>query len=297
MVLSSKAFAKINLYLDVTGIRDNGYHNIKSIMQTVSLHDTVTMESLDADEDTRNIFLTCSEPAVPTGEKNIAYKAAAAFFREAGIDFYNCTIHIDKNIPMEAGLAGGSTDAAAVLRLLNKLYGSPFDSEKLCSIGATLGADVPFCIMVGTYLCEGIGEILTKVPSLMDCYIVVARGGEGISTPVAYGLVDEKWDRDFSCSGGDIGNLLMFLSHKDIDGIAYSMYNIFEDVILPSHSVASTLKEIMLDCGAVDAMMSGSGPSIFGIFDSEREAKLAADMAGGIAKAFICRPVGETENE
>ncbi|MBR4881399.1 MAG: 4-(cytidine 5'-diphospho)-2-C-methyl-D-erythritol kinase, partial [Clostridia bacterium] len=257
MLLQSKAYAKINLYLDVTGIRDNGYHNIKSIMQTVSLHDVVSVESTDAG--VSKIELTCSEPAVPTGEKNIAYKAAAAFFREAGITSYDCRIHIDKHIPMEAGLAGGSTDAAAVLRLLNKIHSSPFNTDELCRIGAILGADVPFCIVGGTCLCEGIGEVLTKMPALLDCHIVVARGGEGVSTPVAYGLVDEKWNCDFSHSGGDIGNLEMFLSHKDIDGIAHSMYNIFEDVILPSHGVASELKKIMLDCGAVDAMMSGSG--------------------------------------
>ena len=295
MILHTKAYAKINLYLDVTGIRDNGYHNIKSIMQTVSLHDVVSVESKDSD--TANIFLTCSEPAVPTGEKNIAYRAAIAFFSEAGITSFDCRIHIDKHIPMEAGLAGGSTDAAAVLRLLNKIYSSPFDTEKLCAIGAALGADVPFCIMGGTCLCEGIGEILTKMPDMPDCYIAVARGGEGISTPVAYGLVDEKWNRDFSCSGGNLGNLEGFLQHKDIDGIANSMYNIFEDVILSSHEVASKLKDIMLDCGAMGTMMSGSGPSVFGIFDSEQKAKTAADAASNFAKAFICTPIGDIENE
>ena len=194
---------------------------------------------------------------------------------------------------MEAGLAGGSTDAAAVLRLLNELYGTPFDTEKLCSIGAKLGADVPFCITGGTYLCEGIGEVLTKMPHMPDCYIVVARGGEGVSTPVAYGLVDDKWDRDFTKSGGDFNALGSAISNGDIKGITDAMYNIFEGVILPSHSVASKLKEIMLDCGAMGSMMSGSGPSVFGIFDSEDAAKKAVEKAGEIAKAFVCRPVGE----
>ena len=293
MIKSENAYAKINLYLDVTGIRDNGYHNIKSIMQTVSLCDTVTVEAEDTVANDTEITLTCSEPAVPTGEKNIAYKAALAFFREADIASYKCKIHIEKRIPMEAGLAGGSTDAAAVLRLLNKLYGYPFDTEKLCAIGAKLGADVPFCITGGTYLCEGIGEVLTHMPPMPGCYIVVARGGEGVSTPVAYGLVDDKWDRDFTKSGGDFDALSSSLSDEDINGITDAMYNIFEGVILPSHSVASKLKEIMLDCGAVGAMMSGSGPSVFGVFDSEEKAKKAADKASSMAKAFVCRPVGE----
>lgn len=295
MILKDKAYAKINLYLDVTGIRDNGYHNIKSIMQTVDLHDEITVESLFADEVTAQIELTCSEPAVPTGEKNIAYKAALAFFREAGISSYSCRIHIGKHIPMEAGLAGGSTDAAAVLRGLNKLYGEPFDMDSLCTVGARLGADVPFCIRGGTYLCEGIGEVLTPLPSMPDCHVVVARGGEGVSTPVAYRLVDEKWDRDFTKSGGDYDSLYGALDRGDLCGMADFMYNIFEDVILPDHTVASRLKEIMQECGAVGAMMSGSGPSVFGIFESPEDAKEAAEAAGEIARAFVCKPVGKVE--
>lgn len=295
MILTDKAYAKINLYLDVTGIRDNGYHNIKSIMQTVDLHDEITVESQGAADGEANITLTCSESAVPTGEKNIAYKAALAFFREAGIENYNCRIHIGKHIPMEAGLAGGSTDAAAVLRGLNKLYGEPFDMDGLCTIGARLGADVPFCIRGGTYLCEGIGEVLTPLPSMPDCHVVVARGGEGVSTPVAYGLVDEKWDRDFTKSGGNYDSLYDALDRGDLHGMADFMYNIFEDVILPDHSVASRLREIMQECGAIGAMMSGSGPSVFGIFESQDDAKKAAEAAGEIARAFVCNPVGKVE--
>ena len=297
MIKSENAYAKINLYLDVTGIRDNGYHNIKSIMQTISLCDIVTVETEGAAVNDSVITLTCSDPAVPTGDKNIAYKAAVAFLREAGITSYRCNIHIEKRIPMEAGLAGGSTDAAAVLRILNDLYDHPFDAEKLCSIGAKLGADVPFCIMGGTYLCEGIGEMLTEMSPMPDCYIVVARGGEGISTPVAYGLVDEKWNRDFTKSGGDFEALEYSNSHGDIRGISGSTYNIFEDVILPSHSVASKLKEIMLDCDAIGAMMSGSGPSVFGIFNSEMDAKKAADMTSSIAVSFVCRPINKTTSD
>lgn len=288
MIKSLNANAKINLYLDVTGIRDNGYHNIKSIMQTVNLCDTVTVETFD---DPCEIALTCSWPSVPTGEKNIAYKAAAAFYREYGMHDSGCRIHIEKRIPMEAGLAGGSTDAAAVLKLLNELYNKPFNMDRLCAIGAKLGADVPFCIMGGTMLCEGIGEMLSPLPPMPHCHIVVARGGEGISTPVAYGLIDEKHSRNFSSPGGDYHKLHNGLSCGSIHTVASSMYNIFEDVILPAHSVATKLKEIMIEHGALGAMMSGSGPSVFGLFMSEDAAAKAAEKAGTIAKAFICKPV------
>ncbi len=295
MILSTNAYAKINLYLDVTGIRDNGYHNIKSIMQTVDLHDEVTVETFRADKGDSMIELTCSDHAVPLGEKNIAYKAATAFFREAGIDSFNCRIHVAKHIPMEAGLAGGSTDAAAVLRLLNKLYGKPFDTDRLCSIGGKLGADVPFCIQGGTCLCEGIGEILTPLPSIPDCFIAVARGGEGVSTPVAYGLVDEQWNRDFTKSDGDFEKISSALDGGDLQGIADSMYNIFEDVILPRHEIASYLRRIMADHGAVGAMMSGSGPSVFGIFSSKDAALSAATEAAKVSLAFVCKPVRDIE--
>lgn len=295
MILSTNAYAKINLYLDVTGIRDNGYHNIKSIMQTVDLYDRVTVKTFESKVGTSDIELTCSDPAVPLGEKNIAHKAAIAFFREVGIGSFDCRVHITKHIPMEAGLAGGSTDAAAVLRLLNKLYGEPFDVRGLCDIGARLGADVPFCIVGGTCLCEGIGEILTPLPPMPDCFIAVARGGEGVSTPVAYGLVDEQWNRNFTKSDGDFEKISSALDGGDLQGIADSMYNIFEDVILPRHEIASYLRRVMADHRAIGAMMSGSGPSVFGIFTDKDNAEKSAEAAGKIARAFVCKPVGDIE--
>lgn len=295
MILTALSPAKINLYLDVTGIRNNGYHNIKSIMQTVDLCDVITVKTLKPSSCKPQLRLTCSDPAVPLGESNIAWKAAISFFRAADIKSYNCHIHIEKHIPMEAGLAGGSTDAAAVLRLLNMSFDRPFDTDALCAVGANLGADVPFCLVGGTYLCEGIGEILTPLPPIPDCYITVARGGEGVSTPSAYRLIDKKRNCDFTDSDGDYNKLSSALHLGDINGIASSMFNIFEDVILPTHSIASRLKEIMLYHGAVGAMMSGSGPSVFGIFTSKNTAEDAAKAAGEIAKAFVCSPVKGNE--
>ncbi len=289
MTLTAYAPAKINLYLDVTGICDNGYHSIKSVMQTVDLYDVITVNPTT--DEIGGITLSCSDPAVPLGTKNIAYKAADAFFRNAKTDVYGCRIHIEKHIPMEAGLAGGSTDAAAVLRLLNEIHGNPLTVDELCRIGATIGADVPFCIKGGTVLCEGIGEQLSPLPSLPYCYIVIARGGEGVSTPDGYRLVDERHCRDFSGSRGDFAKLSKALESGDIDITAKHMYNIFEDVILPHHSVAPRLREIMLECGASGAIMSGSGPSVFGIFTSKDAADMAMSKAEKISRAFLCHPV------
>lgn len=288
MILTTKAPAKINLFLDVTAKRADGYHDIRSIMQTVDLCDTVTVESLDAASGVTDIILTCSDPTLPCNEKNLAHKAAVAFFGAVGMESYSCRIHIDKVIPMEAGLAGGSSDAAAVLRLLNELYGSPLSQDELCKTGASIGADVPFCIVGGTCLCEGIGEVLTQLPPMPDAHIVIARGGEGVSTPAAYCLVDERWNNDFSVSGGNIDKITSALSAGDLCGIVGGMYNIFEDVILPGHSVASRLKEIMLECGAVGAMMSGSGPSVFGIFLNKEDAVRAVERTGEISRSFHC---------
>lgn len=292
MILATKAPAKINLFLDVTAKRADGYHDIRSIMQTVDLCDTVTVESLDAATGEAEISLTCSDSALPCDEKNLAHKAATAFFGAVGMESYSCRIHIDKVIPMEAGLAGGSSDAAAVLRLLNELYGSPLSQDELCKAGASVGADVPFCIVGGTCLCEGIGEMLTQLPPMPDSHIVVARGGKGVSTPVAYRMVDERWDNNFSVSGGDFEKISSALSVGDLCEIADGMYNIFEDVILPGHPVASRLKEIMVECGAIGAMMSGSGPSVFGLFLNKDDAEVAVEKAGEISRSFCCTPLG-----
>lgn len=258
--LTAKAYAKINLYLDVTGKRDDGYHNIKSIMQQVSLCDTVTVTKTDSD----CITVSCTDPSVPTDGKNIVHKCAARFFEHYGITDCGIHIHIEKNIPSCGGLAGGSTDGAAVLKLLNELYCVHADTDELCQIGVNVGADIPFCIVGGTCVCEGIGEILTPVaiPS-PNYYVLISFPGEGISTPIAYKMLDEIERPGEHSSAEDV---IEALKQKEIPK---NLYNAFEFAVLPTHENARLVKKTMLDTGAISAMMSGSGSTIFGLFDSE----------------------------
>lgn len=263
--------AKINLWLTVKGKRPDGYHEIESIMQTVTLFDTVTVTKNDGGAN--NIAITCTNPDVPCDGRNLCHKAAVKFFEAAGISGYGISIHIEKRIPMAAGLAGGSTDGAAVLILLDKLYGNPFTEDELCAIGAKLGADIPFCIRGGSLIAEGIGEILTECSPMPDCHMVIACGGEGVSTPWAYGLIDENP----TPTSGDIAGLVDSLNSGDVDTACRKMRNDFESVVLPHREVARKIKEIMEKCGAKRAMMSGSGPSVFGVFESEDTAEKACE--------------------
>ena len=284
------AYAKINLHLDITGIMPNGYHSVNTVMQSVSLCDTVTLTK----RDDGCFTVTCNIPAVPTGNDNLAVKAALAFCR-ATETAMGADIHIEKHIPMAGGMAGGSADAAAVLRGMNQLCGAPLTTEELCGIGSVLGADVPFCIVGGSAYADGKGDILHPFPPMPNCTLVVACGGEGVSTPVAYKMLDDIHDgfgeqsvyeprsmQELSdaCKGGDIG------------AVTNAMYNIFEQPILSVRPVAAEIKRIMLECGAMGAMMSGSGPSVFGIFDSNESAAKAADAIKKMGVTpHLCQPI------
>lgn len=296
MKLKTKAPAKINLYLDITGKRQDGYHNIRSIMQTIDLCDTVTVELSDSAVGESSISLTCSDSELPCDETNLACKAALAFFRGISAKHFACKIHIDKKIPMSAGLAGGSSDAAAVLKLLNRLHSSPLDTDALCDLGATVGADVPFCIRGGTLLAEGIGERLKSTYTFPKSYVCVAVGGRGVSTPDAYRMLDYSFSEDFNRDPTEFSALIKAIREKDKAKAAANMYNIFEKAVLPRHRTARQLKEIMLGCGALGTMMSGSGPSVFGIFDTLEKAKKAALTASTIAdKSYACSTEVERE--
>lgn len=283
MTLTLEAPAKINLYLDVLGKRSDGYHDIKSIMQAVSLCDTVTVTTADT------ISVVCDDADVPTDEKNIAYKAAKLFFEKAGLNG-GCRIEITKKIPVASGLAGGSTDAAAVLCALNSIFENKFANDELLSLGASLGADVPFCIKKGCALCEGTGEIMSDVGSKAQFDIVIARGGEGVSTPAAYRLLDEKFGKSLADEFGSIENVTNALKSGNTDELIKNAYNVFEEAVLPTHSCASLIKESMYGFGALFAMMSGSGPAVFGIFSSPADA-LSAEVKLREAgyKAFVCK--------
>lgn len=286
MKITVNAPAKINLYLDVVSRRVNGYHDIESIMHTVSLSDTVTVELSSGD-----ICLSSNFPHVPKDEKNIAYKAARAFFSAADIKS-GAKIHIEKHIPVASGLAGGSCDAAATLKALNSLCGQPLSEEQLLTLGATLGADVPFCIRGGCAVCEGLGEIMTPLPALKGHTLLITRGGEGVSTPKAYGMIDELYRDDQNRRHADFEKMVGAIKSENFGGIISNAYNIFEEVILPVHSTAKRQKEILLDCGADLAMMSGSGPAVFGFFKDSFTATAAASAIRKFgARAFLCKTV------
>ena len=290
-MLYESANAKINLFLDVTGRRPDGYHTLHSCMQTVGLSDTVSAEILPP-KDGRSIRLTCSDPALPCDGKNLAWRAAALFMEETGT-VYDLRLHIEKRIPLSAGLGGGSADAAAVLRLLNKNLDKPLSEEQLCIIGAHLGADVPFCITGGTCRCEGIGDILQPVKTRPDYTVLVAKDGEGVSTPEAFSLLDTKYGNFSDYQSRDTAAIYAALAGGDVRALADSVYNIFEDVILSIRPKARELKEFMEAHGAVCTLMSGSGPSVFGIYTSDARAEVcAATLRQKGIFAVACRTVG-----
>jgi 4-diphosphocytidyl-2-C-methyl-D-erythritol kinase len=274
------AYAKINLYLDVTGKRSDGYHCIKSVMQSISLYDTVTVSKNNSD----SIRITCNDSSIPCDETNIAVKAAQKFFNETGC-FFGIDIDIVKRIPSQAGLGGGSSDGAAVLTALNQLSQADLSVQKLCKIGALVGADIPFCIMGGTALCEGIGEILTPLRPLPDCYIVIAKGTAGISTKEAYNKIDMLTNKDNS----DIPIQSIF-NNADISKICSICYNIFEKV--SDVSEITSIKEIMYRYGAQVSCMSGSGSAVFGIFtDNVRALKCTEYLKSNNYFSKLCNPV------
>ena len=291
--IREKGYAKINLHLDITGRLDGGYHAVSTVMQTVSLCDELTISNIKK-SDSAIFRLECNNPDVPCDERNLAYKAAMLFCENAGVNI-SADIRIEKNIPMAAGMAGGSTDGAAVLRGLNKALGEPLSIEQLCEIGSRLGADIPFCIVGGTLYADGRGDILHKLPNMPDCALLVACEGEGVSTPWAYRLLDtvhSDFNENSAYSPKDMNALNERLKSGEIKKIALEMYNIFEEPVLSERPVANRVKELMLEGGAINAMMSGSGPSVFGIFlsnnDAERARKLLEDNG---FKGYICNPV------
>ena len=286
-----RANAKINLYLDVVGRRENGYHEIVSLMQTVSLCDIVTVSYLPTEQTVIRLDAS-GNSAMPTDNRNLAWRAAEKFLVAANRRG-EVRITIEKHIPMAAGLAGGSSDAAAVLRALNSLCGSPLSTNELCRVGATLGADIPFCIVGGGSMVRGIGERLEAVDTMPLCHLVVSCMGEGVSTPWAYGKLDEAY--------GFFANVLQneapareILDLMKRDGVVSAcprFFNLFEEVVPTVQPYVNRLKAIMQENGAVRAMMSGSGPSVFGVFATPEAAEKACFALRTFgAPAFVCHP-------
>ena len=285
MTVTVPAYAKINLFLDICSLRDNGYHNIISLMQQVSLHDDVTVSLTQSDK--KEITILSDGGSIPCDNTNLAYKAADIYPSSGKIE-----INIAKRIPVSAGLAGGSADAAATLIALNTLNGNKLSIDELCSLGSRLGADIPFCIKGGACLVEGIGEILTPIPSMPKYPIVIAKKGDGMSTPAAYKALDDRFNK-FSGYYPQIEKLeLLKRDNSSAEELCKGLFNIFETVVECERPFVTEIKDIMRSCGAVGAMMSGSGTSVFGIFGNDGEAKIAqARLTALGADAHLCYPL------
>ncbi len=272
-----KALAKINLGLDVLGRRENGYHDVRMVMQSIYLYDDVKIEKREQPgiEIVTNLFF------LPTGDGNIAYKAADLLIREFDLK-EGVRITLKKHIPVAAGMAGGSSNAAAVLFGMNRLFGLKLSKEELMKRGVKLGADVPYCIMRGTVLAEGIGEELRMLPAMPKCTVLIAKPPISVSTKVVYEALDSAPIENHP----DIDGLIAGLEKGNLREVASHMGNVLEDVTIPMHPVIEEIKQEMKSAGALNAMMSGSGPTVFGLFENKMEARKAQERirAKGLAK-------------
>ena len=276
--VKEKANAKINLYLDVIAKRDDGFHDIKTVMHTVSLSDELTVIYRPSQVTRIRLFIRGNK-FLAADEKNLAYRASKLYL-ELAKKTADIEIRLYKRIPIAAGLAGGSSDAAATLRAMNKLFGKLFTERALLNMASTLGSDVPYCLYGKTALCEGRGEILTKLPDSLKLNLVVAVAKERVSTPAAYHKLDEFYsDFDGSIASDGDGfyqNLMSSLGSGNLSEDV--LFNIFEKPIFNVCPGAERLKDRMYELGAKHALMSGSGPSVYGIFSNEAEAKLAMEV-------------------
>ena len=282
-----RAAAKINLFLDITGRRSDGYHFVNMIMQSVSLYDevTVTVEKGDGE-----INVSCTDENIPCDETNTAYKAVQEFFKYAGIKPKNVWVKIKKRIPSQAGMAGGSTDAAAVLFALNEMLDTDFSQDELAEIAENIGADVPFCVYGGTMTASGIGTILTPLPEMPECYIVVVKPDTQISTKEAYAKSDSiGYEQSKS-----IEPVTDAICNGDIREIGKTLYNKFEDVVeVPE---IDRIKQYMKNCGAEGALMTGSGSAIFGIFEEKSDADDCMDvLERHFENVWVLEPVSECQ--
>ena len=297
--ISVMAYAKINAYLEVTGRLENGYHTILSHMQAVSLCDVLTL-TLTPSDALFSVSLTCDDPTLACDDTNLVCRAAHALVdalsARGETPRVALAVELKKRIPMAAGLAGGSADAAATLRGLNALLGSPLSVDELCAIGTRLGADIPFCIRsceTGAMTARGIGERLTPAPALpASLYLVVACHGEGVSTPWAYRVLDERPLTDGETAEKGYAAFLDALDTGDLDALSAHSINGFERVVLPEREAVGMLMTAMRESGAVLVRMSGSGPSVVGGFLNEETAHACASALSvrGVA-AHVCRPI------
>ena len=279
-----EAPAKINLALDILGKRPDGYHALGSIMQTVSLCDSVELA-----EGGEGFTLSMAGFAPPEGRKTLEQRAAEAFFARLGRAMPPLTVRIAKRTPAYAGLGGGSADVAALLRLLRDRYAPKMEDATLESIGAEVGSDMPFCLRGGTALAEGRGEILTDLPPLPDCWIVLCKPPFPIPTPMLFARADSVAIRHRP----DIPGMRKALENGDLEGVAGRLGNVFEEVLPPECGAVFAIRDALLAAGALGAGMSGSGPTVFGIFREEGLARAAQKKTLPLGESYAVRPLGK----
>ena len=280
-----KAYAKINLGLDVVRRLENGYHEVRMVMQTVGIYDELSFSKTD-----EGIVITTDSGELPTDEDNLIYKAAKRMMERYDIR-QGVRIHLQKNIPIAAGMAGGSTDAAATMKGMNELFELGADREELKEIGVQIGADVPYCVIGGTALAEGIGEKLTVLPDAPNCFLLVAKPDINVSTKYVY----EHLDAEGVPVHPDIDGMVQAIRQKDLQGVVDRLDNVLERVTVKEYPVIDTIKARMLELGALSSLMSGSGPTVFGIFPEEEKAIQAYEQlkTEGLAKQiFVTTFVG-----
>ncbi|HEX3037938.1 MAG TPA: 4-(cytidine 5'-diphospho)-2-C-methyl-D-erythritol kinase [Oscillospiraceae bacterium] len=279
--ITCNTYAKINLTLDIIGKRADGYHLLQMVMQSVSLCDTVTLFK----KSSGGVLFACSHPDIPCDERNTVVKAANAFFHYCNITEANVTIELIKRIPSQAGLAGGSADAAAVLHTLNQMYQTNLSKEQLCEIGLTVGADVPFCVCGGTMLAEGTGEILTPLSPMPHCYLVLCKPLVNVNTAQAYALSDRA---DVSAHPNTEA-MCKAIGENDLNAICANLSNVFEQVLtLPQ---VDEVKHQMNAMGALGSCMTGSGSVVFGIFQDEISAQnCKQELQKNYREVFVCEP-------
>lgn len=284
-----KAYAKINLGLDVLGRRPNGYHDVRMIMQSIGLYDLLTMKKIRDDA----IVLSSNMGTLPNNEHNLVYKAISLMKTE-----YNITTgvraELEKRIPVAAGMAGGSTDAAAALIGMNRLFDLNLSKERLMELGAKLGADVPYCVMGGTALAEGIGEILTPLKPIPKCYILIAKPGISVSTRFVY----ENLEVDKLAYHPDIDGMMERIDASDLTGITDRLSNVLETVTEKKYPIITKIKNAMLESGAMNSLMSGSGPTVFGIYADKETAMEGLAKVREIERvrnSFVVEPIDSAQ--
>ena len=277
-----KAYGKVNISLDVVGKREDGYHLLSMIMQNIDLYDEIEVEKQEC-----GIILECNKSYVPVDNRNLAYKAAEIFKERYDI-VDGVKINIEKNIPVSAGLAGGSTDAAAVLKVMNKLFNVNATEEELMELGLKLGADIPYCIHGGTALCEGIGEIITPIKPFRDKIVVLVKPAFGVSTKEVY----KNFNLEKVKQHPKTADIINAIENDDLNFVASNMKNLLENVTLRKHKILIKIKEEMNACGAINSMMSGSGPTVLAFFDDMLKAQRCFEkMKKKYSDVFITRTI------